>query len=72
MALFSDGDQRMEELISKSKKVRRGATLEEAEIDGSWLTTYATISRRCRDDEDLGVSWYPYELLRFYLTGRRT
>jgi hypothetical protein len=62
MALFSDSVQRMEELISKSKKVRNGATLEEDEIDGSWLTTYATIARRCRDDKDLGVSRYPYEL----------
>jgi hypothetical protein len=62
MALFSDSVQRMEELISNSKKVRRGATLEEAEIDGSWLTTYATIARRCRGDKDLGVSRYPYEL----------
>jgi hypothetical protein len=35
MALYSDSVQRMVELISKSKKVRRGATLEEAEIDGS-------------------------------------
>jgi hypothetical protein len=39
MNLFSDSAQRMEELKTKSKKVRRGATLEEAEIDGSWLTT---------------------------------
>jgi hypothetical protein len=62
MALFSDSVQRMEEHKSKSKKVRRGATLEEVEVDGSWLTTYATISRRCRDDKDLGVSRYRYEL----------
>jgi hypothetical protein len=62
MALFSDSVPRMGELISKSKKVRRGATLEEAEIDDSWLTTYATIARRCHDDKYLGVSRYPYEL----------
>jgi hypothetical protein len=24
--------------------------------------TYAKIARRCRDDKDLGVSRYPYEL----------
>jgi hypothetical protein len=62
MVLFSDSVQRMEELISKSKKVRRGAKFEEAEIDGSWLTTYATIDRRCRDDKDLGVSRNQYDL----------
>jgi hypothetical protein len=46
----------IEQLIGKYKKVRRGATLEEAEIDPSWLNTYATISRHCRDDMDLGIS----------------
>jgi hypothetical protein len=62
MNLFSDSVQRMEGLIAKSKKLKRGATMEEAEIDGSWLTAYATIARRCRDDKDLCVSRYPYEL----------
>jgi hypothetical protein len=52
----------MEELLRKSKKVKRGATLEEAEIDGAWLTAYARICRRCRDDKDLDVSRYLYEL----------
>jgi hypothetical protein len=62
MNLFSDSIQSMEELLRKSKKVKRGATLEEAEIDGAWLTAYAKIAGRCRDDKDLGVSRYPYEL----------
>jgi hypothetical protein len=62
MNLFSDSIQSMEELLRKSKKVKRGATLEEAEIDGAWLTAYDKIARRCRDDKDLGVSRYPYEL----------
>jgi hypothetical protein len=52
----------MEELLRKSKKVKRGATLEEAEIDGAWLTAYAQIARRFRDGKDLGVSRYPYVL----------
>jgi hypothetical protein len=52
----------MEELLRKSKKVKRVPTLEEAEIDCAWLTAYARIARRCRDDRDLGVSRYPYEL----------
>jgi hypothetical protein len=52
----------MEELLRKLKKAKCGATLEEAEIDGAWLKTYAKIARRCRDDKDLGVSRYPYEL----------
>jgi hypothetical protein len=50
----------MEEVLRKSKKVKRGATLEEADVDGSWPTSYARIARRCRDDKDLGVSRYPY------------
>jgi hypothetical protein len=60
--IFSDSIQLMEELLRKSKKVKREATLEEAEIDGAWPTAYARIARRCRDDKDLGVSRYPYEL----------
>jgi hypothetical protein len=62
MNLLSDSIQLMEELLRKSKKVKRGATLEEAEIDGAWMTAYARIASRCRDEEDLGVSRYPYEL----------
>jgi hypothetical protein len=52
----------MEELLRKSKKVKRGATLEEAEIEGAWLTAHARIARRCQDDKYLGFSRYPYEL----------
>jgi hypothetical protein len=62
MNLISDSIQLMEELLRKSKNVKRGAKLEVAEIDGAWLTAYAKIARRCRDDEDLSVSRYPYEL----------
>jgi hypothetical protein len=42
--------------------VKRGATLEEADVDGAWLTAYARIARRCRDDKDMDVTRYPYEL----------
>jgi hypothetical protein len=42
--------------------VKIGATLEDADIDGAWLAAYARIARSCRDDKDLGVSRYPYEL----------
>jgi hypothetical protein len=52
----------MEELLRKSKKVKRVATLEEAEIDDAWLTAYAKVAMRCRDDKNLGVSCYPNEL----------
>jgi hypothetical protein len=62
MDIFSDSIQSMEELLRKSKKVKRGATLKEAEIDGAWLIAYERISRRFRDDKNLGVSRYPYEL----------
>jgi hypothetical protein len=62
MNLFFDSIQSMEELLRKSKKMKRGATLEEAEIDGAWLTAYARIARTCRNDKYLGFSCYPYEL----------
>jgi hypothetical protein len=62
MNLFFDSIVLMEDLLRKSKKVKRGATLKEAEIDNACLTAYARIARRCRDDKDLGVSRYPYKL----------
>jgi hypothetical protein len=52
----------MEELLRKSKKVKRGATLEKADIYDSWLTAHMRIARRCRDDKGLGASRYPDEL----------
>jgi hypothetical protein len=42
--------------------VKCGATLKEADVDGAWLTAYARNARRCRDDKDMGVTRYPYEL----------
>jgi hypothetical protein len=42
--------------------VKRWATLEEADVDGAWLTAYGRIARKCRDDKDMGVTCYPYEL----------
>jgi hypothetical protein len=41
MNLFSDSIQSTEELLHKSKKVKGGATFEEADIDDAWLTAYA-------------------------------
>jgi hypothetical protein len=52
----------MQEVLRKTKKVKRGATLEEADVDGTWLTAYARIARRCRDDKDMGATRYPAEL----------
>jgi hypothetical protein len=50
----------MKELLRKSNKVKRGATLEDAKTDGVWMAVYARNSRRCRDNKYLGVSRYPY------------
>jgi hypothetical protein len=52
----------MKEVLRKTKKVKRGATLAEADVDGAWLIAYTRIARRCRDDKDMGVTHYPYEL----------
>jgi hypothetical protein len=60
MTLFSDSIQLMGELLRKSKK-KKWATLEEADIDGPWLTAYSRLARRSRDHKDLGVGRYPYD-----------
>jgi hypothetical protein len=62
MNLFSGSIQSMEDLLRKSKKGKRGATLEEANIDSAWLRAYARIARRFREDRYLGFSNYPHEL----------
>jgi hypothetical protein len=60
--LFSDSIDEMEKLLVKAKKVKKGSTLEEAGVEGAWLTAYTQIARRCRDDRAFGVTRYPYEL----------
>jgi hypothetical protein len=40
----SESVQSLEELLCKVKKVKRGSTLEEVGIDGSWLTASARIA----------------------------
>lgn len=51
----------VEDLLDKSKKVAQGQSLATAGIDTMWLSTYAENSRRCFDDEEFGLSRYPYE-----------
>jgi hypothetical protein len=51
----------MKEFLRKTKKVKRGTTLKEADVDGAWLAAYARIARRCRNDKDMGVTRYSYE-----------
>jgi hypothetical protein len=52
----------MKEFLRKTKKVKRGTILKEADVDGTWLAAYARIARRCRDDKDMGVTRYSCEL----------
>lgn len=61
MANFKDSLETVEDLLKKAKKVSKGESLEEAEIEVDWMTTYATIVRRCRDEKEFGLSRYPYE-----------
>jgi hypothetical protein len=42
---LSNRTEILNELLRKAKKVRKGASLAEAEIDAAWLTTYAAIAR---------------------------
>jgi hypothetical protein len=51
----------VESFLAKARKVAKGDTLEAAGIEHFWLSAYATIARRCRDDREFGVSRYPYE-----------
>jgi hypothetical protein len=60
--LLSNSIEEMEKLLVKAKKVKKGSTLEDAVVEGAWLTAYAQITRRCRDDRDSGVTRYLYEL----------
>lgn len=52
------------DLLKKAQKVSKGESLEEAEIDYEWLTGYAQIAQRTRDDKDFGINRYPYEKAR--------
>jgi hypothetical protein len=61
MANFTNSIAEADTLISKALKVSKGESMEAAGIDYKWLTTYAAVARRCRDDKDFGFSRYPYE-----------
>jgi hypothetical protein len=61
MANFAASINEAEMLLAKAKKVKDGRSMEEAEIDYKWITAYAAIARRCRDDKDFGFVRYPYE-----------
>lgn len=51
----------VEDILTKSKEVTKGKPLALAGIDSAWLTTFAEISRRYRDNKEFGISRYPYE-----------
>lgn len=51
----------VEDLLTKARKVAKGKTLTEAEIEPEWMRCYGMIARRTRDDKDFGLSRYPYE-----------
>jgi hypothetical protein len=52
----------MKEFLCTTKKVKRETTLKEADFDGAWLTAYAQIARKCRDDKYIGITRYSCEL----------
>ena len=56
MALFATSIKDAEDLISKSKKLANGDSLDQAGIGYSWMSSYATIALRCRDDKEFGLS----------------
>lgn len=53
--------EEVDDIISKDRKVARGATITEAEIDPSWMKPYAQIAHRSRDDREFRLLRYPYE-----------
>lgn len=58
---FIKSVEEVDSLLDKARKVAKGKTLAEAEIDPAWLRTYARIARRSRDDREFGLTRYPYE-----------
>lgn len=58
---FSSSLLLAEEILTKGKEIGKGKTLAEAGIDPKWMTSYAMIARRVRDDKDFGLTRYPYE-----------
>jgi hypothetical protein len=61
MANFAHSDKEADNFFAKVKKVSKGSSIEEAEIEYKWLAAHATIARRCRDDKDFGFARFPYE-----------
>ena len=61
MAEFWKSKARADQLLKKAQKLGTGADLESVGIELEWLTVYARIARRFRDDKDFGLSRYPYE-----------
>jgi hypothetical protein len=52
MTTFTNSSSEADQLMANARKVSKGATMEDAEIGFEWITTHATIARRCRDDKD--------------------
>lgn len=61
MDSFSTSIEAVDDIIEKAKEVAKGKSLATAGIDSGWLTAYAEVARRCRDEREFGLSRYPYE-----------
>lgn len=59
---LASATDRVEELLVKARLVGKGKTASEAGIEPAWLRSYGAVARRCRDDQELGVSRYPFQL----------
>lgn len=58
---FTKTTEKVEKLLRAAKKMAKGADAEDAGFEREYLTSYAAVARRYRDDRDLGLSRYPYE-----------
>ena len=61
ISVFDNSLDELMKLLTNGKKVANGAIMEDFEIDTGWMTAYAVIARRCRNDKDCELSGYPYE-----------
>ena len=58
MAYFAASVQMVDELLVKAKAVAKGKTMQEANIDLTWMRAYGSIARRARNDREVGLTRY--------------
>ena len=58
---FIKSAEEVDKLLEKARKVAKGSSLADADIEPAWMHVYAQIAHRARDDREFGLTRYPYE-----------